>query len=201
MVLGGSQDRKHEIYQALRYTEGFKIIGEEKNKITIKYIYKEAQVSVQDLLKRCLNILNQMIDCLEKNDSKTFDYLEDSLDSLYFVARRILYNIFFDQEAMEKNKIKDIEDLSAYKIIFKKFEQIGDAIGRDKKASKTTISRIKAMIEEINNIFILGKKHTSESLENISAIKADNDSEKKIKNLSADILENKIAIDLNAEFF
>jgi phosphate uptake regulator len=197
-------EKKHELYSALRYTEGFKIISDEKDKIVIKYIYKQTQVSVEDLLKRCLNIINQMLDCLQNKDKKTFDYLEDSLDSLYFVARRMLYQVFFDQEAMEKNKIRDIEDLSAYKTIFKKFEQIGDAICRDKKINKPSIQKITLMIDELNKIFILGKKPTSNSLDsirNIMAIKTESESEEKIKNLSGDILENKIAIDLNAEYF
>ena len=200
-LIGPNSGKKHEIYQKLRYADGFKIITEDKNRILIKYIYDQAQVNINEILKRCLNIINQMIECLEKKDTKTLDYLEDSLDSLYYVSRRILYHTFFDSNAMEKNGVLDIEDISSYKNIFKKLEQIGDALCRSKGKKGEKLKNAAEIIDVLNNVFIIHKKPNEEDILKLKKIQTESDSEKRIKDLCYDIIENKITIDLNKKFF
>ena len=115
------------VLEILSHLEGFKVINDSDNNIIISESYEKANISIHDLAKRMVIILNNMIDCLLNNNNKTKKILENESDSIYHFSKRLLYS-FSHESNLGDNTINDLEEIFLWRLIFKKLENIGDIL-------------------------------------------------------------------------
>lgn len=195
-------EAKEELNNILSVLDGFKITDEDNKKIILNSIYEKYDIKISKLAKRMTSILNQMIDCILNNKVKTKLILENELDSLYHLSKRILYICSVDSDVRIKNDILDIEEIFLWRLIFKKIENVGDIIETFKiEKNKREISKLNSLITPLNDLFILNKKITNNQINFLSKQKFIEVELEKIKNLVIDILNNYLLIKLNFKYF
>jgi phosphate uptake regulator len=184
------------VLEILSHLEGFKIINDNNNNnILIRESYNQASISIQDLAKRSVIILNNMIDCILSNNNKTKQILENESDSLYHFSKRILYN-YVNFSSIQI----DIEEIFLWRLIFKKLENIGDILEKINKKHYTK-ENIQDIINNLNDYIILKKHLTISEIEKIKEKEFKNLNNNKIKDLVIDILNNLLLINLNKTYF
>lgn len=194
-------DSKTQINKILSYLDGFKITDEIENKIIISSLYNKSDIKLNKLAKRTTAILSQMVDCLVNNQIETKNILEKEMDSLYHLSKRTLYFCSIDTQTKEDNNVFDLEEIFLLRLIFKRLENIADIMERITKKDKTKLSELKIIIKYLENIFIFNKKITYEKIDELSNKQFRCDDSKKIQNLTLDILNNFLLIELNKQIF
>ncbi len=116
------------IKKTLRKFEGFEIIEEEEKKVTLEFLFGETQVKFQQIIRRMFFTLEMELQCLEKKNKKTLDELEDNIDKLYTLAKKILFLSSKNSIYRLKNEITSIEDILFLRIFISKIENISDII-------------------------------------------------------------------------
>jgi phosphate uptake regulator len=185
------------VLEILSHLEGFKVINDNNNNnnITISESYEKANISIHDLAKRMVIILNNMVDCILNNNSKTKKVLENESDSLYHFSKRTLYNYANDSILQI-----DIEEIFLWRLIFKKLENIGDILEKTTKESYIK-ENIQEVLNKLNDFIILQKKIRISEIQKIKEKEFKNLNNNKIKELVIDILNNLLLIDLNKAYF
>jgi phosphate uptake regulator len=185
------------VLEILSHLEGFKVINDNNNNnnITISESYEKANISIHDLSKRMVIILNNMVDCILNNNSKTKKVLENESDSLYHFSKRTLYNYANDSILQI-----DIEEIFLWRLIFKKLENIGDILEKTTKESYIK-ENIQEVLNKLNDFIILQKKIRISEIQKIKEKEFKNLNNNKIKELVIDILNNLLLIDLNKAYF
>lgn len=183
------------VLEILSHLEGFKIINDENNNILISESYSQEKISIQDLAKRMVIILNNMVECIINNNLKTKKILENESDGLYHFSKRVLYHISVDSSF----KI-DTEEIFLWRLIFKKLENIGDILEKTNKINYTK-ENIQEVLNNLNDYIILRKKSRISEIQKIKEKEFKNLNNNKIKELVVDILNNLLLIDLNKTYF
>jgi len=185
------------VLEILSHLEGFKVINDNNNNnnITISESYEKANISIHDLAKRMVIILNNMVDCILNNNSKTKKVLENESDSLYHFSKRTLYNYANDSILQI-----DIEEIFLWRLIFKKLENIGDILEKTTKESYIK-ENIQEVLNKLNDFIIIQKKIRISEIQKIKEKEFKNLNNNKIKELVIDILNNLLLIDLNKAYF
>lgn len=190
------------VLEILSHLEGFKVINDNtnnNNNITISESYEKVNISIHDLSKRMVIILNNMVDCILNNNNKTKKILENESDSLYHFSKRILYSLSHESILID-NTINDIEEIFLWRLIFKKLENIGDILEKTTKKSYIK-ENIQDVLNKLNDFIILQKKIRITEIQKIKEREFKNLNNNKIKELVIDILNNLLLIDLNKTYF
>jgi phosphate uptake regulator len=192
---------KKIINEILSHLEGFKINEESNKQVIINYYYNKYEINIFQLAKRKISIINQMYECIKIKDFQTKNILENEMDSLYHLSKRLLYLCSIDLEMRNNNKILDIEEIFLWRLIFKKIENLGDITVKLNTYKEEMQKEGKKLIEYINQIFIYQKKP---DILIINTIKNKQYKEKyleELKSLIIDILNNYLSIYINKEIF
>jgi phosphate uptake regulator len=192
---------KKIIWEILSHLEGFKIIEENPENIIIEYFYNKYEVNILKIAKRMVFIANQMIECIRLKDNQTKKILENEMDSLYHLSKRILYLASIDPQIKTKNNIQDIEEIFLWRLIFKKIENIGDLIDRLVFYKKKTYLDIETTLSSLNDLFIYSKLVDTAKIDMLKNRKFGNEYAEKMNNLVIDILNNYMLIELNRKIF
>ncbi|MFW6311355.1 MAG: hypothetical protein ACOC1K_03875 [Nanoarchaeota archaeon] len=192
---------KSEITKILSYLEGFKIIDEEENKITLNLIYNKSDLKISKLSKRMISIIHQMVDCIVTRQFETKLILEKELDSLYHLSKRILFICSKDNTARFENNIFDLEEIFLWRLIFKRIENIGDVIEKNVDDNDVQIDELKYILKYLENLFIFNKTLSFDNIEKLKNKKYDFLESEKIANLTVDIMNNYLLIILNKKIF
>lgn len=149
------------ILEILSHLEGFKIINDENNNILISESYSQTNISIHNLAKRMVIIINNMFKCILSNNIKTKKILEDESDNVYHFSKRVLYQIITDS-----NYKMDIEEIFLWRLIFKKLENICDILEKitNKYLQKENIQDV---LNKLNDFIILQKKIRISEIEKI----------------------------------
>lgn len=193
---------KPAIYEILKHLEGFKITDDSDNNITIKAFFgNRVEITINSIMRRMLSIINQMIFCIKNGEKTSMKYLEDEVDSLYHLSKRILYLCATDLEIRHNNNLNDVEEIFLWRLIFKKMETLGDIIEKIKFSNKN-IEAIESILKQLNEVIILNKpieKGKIESLDNIPSLK--NGQTLRIHELVMYILYTLLSLKLNHQYF
>jgi len=192
---------KKTIWEILSHLEGFKIIEENSERVIIEYFYNNYEINISKIAKRMVSIANQMIECIKLKDIQTKSILENEMDGLYHLSKRILYIASIDPNVKQTNNILDIEEIFLWRLIFKKIENLGDYIERLVFYKINTYTEIEKMLENINEVFISNKTIDITKIESFKNKKFHNEYMEKMKNLIIDILNNYMLIGLNKKIF
>lgn len=184
------------VLEILSHLEGFKIINDnDDNSILISESYSQEKISIQDLAKRMVIILNNMSECILNNNIKTKKILENESDNLYHFSKRVLYRCIVDS-----NFKIDTEEVFLWRLIFKKLENIGDILEKTNKTNYTK-EKIQEVLNILNDYIIFHKKLRISEIQKIKEKEFKNLNNNKIKELVIDILNNLLLIDLNKIYF
>jgi phosphate uptake regulator len=189
------------VLEILSHLEGFKIINDNNNNnnILISESYEKTNISINDLARRMVIILNNMVDCILANNIKTKKILENESDSLYHFSKRILY-FYSNKLNIGDNKNCDLEEIFLWRLIFKKLENIGDILENTNKEAYTK-EKIHEILNKLNDYIILQKKIKISAIQKLKDIEFKSLNNNKIKELVIDILNNLLLIDLNKTYF
>lgn len=187
------------VLEILSHLEGFKIINDNNNNILISESYEKTNISIHDLAKRMIILLNNMIDCILNNNIKTKKILENESDSIYHFSKRILY-IYNNELNIRNNDLNDIEEVFLWRLIFKKLENIGDILEKTTKESYTK-ENIHDIFNKLNEFIVLQKKIKISEIIKVKEKNFKNLNNNKLKELVIDILNNLLLIDLNKKYF
>lgn len=185
------------VLEILSHLEGFKIINDNSNNnnILINESYNQEKISILDLSKRMVIILNNMVECIISNNLKTKEILENESDSLYHFSKRVLYHY-----TVNSSLNVDTEEIFLWRLIFKKLENIGDIL--EKTTKKYYIKEnIQDVLDKLNDFIILEKKIKISEIKKIKEMEFKNLNNNKIKELVIDILNNLLLINLNKVYF
>ncbi|MEM4181730.1 MAG: AbrB/MazE/SpoVT family DNA-binding domain-containing protein [Candidatus Pacearchaeota archaeon] len=187
------------VLENLSFLEGYKILEEGNDSITIIDSYKETNILIRELAKRNCVLLNNMIESILLSKTKTKEILEAEIDRIYHLSKRILYLCSTDSSFMKKNQIKDIEEIFLWRLIFKKFENIADVLENINK--QTLEKEINDLLENLNEVFVLNKKSNLSKISLLKKRSYKNEKIDKIKELVIDVLNNYLLIELNKNLF
>ncbi len=197
-----------EIKKALKYLDGYEITNQDEKTIEISFIFKDINVNISKILIRMSYILCLMFESLKNKDFAMTENMENDIDNLYHLGKRILVKCLTDKEMTQTNNINNIEDTFFLNDIIKKLEQIADYlyIFCNKKLSTNDFNIIESILKIINSII----KRTStvfEKSEEFKKIEISNDTSgntyylHKIRSFANDIIENIFSIEYNKKFY
>jgi phosphate uptake regulator len=135
-----------QIRNIINLLEGYDIVHEELGKIEIAFLFKDVQITVQDIHRRMLYLINTMVQAVYARDYQNVAECESNIDRLYYLSKRIVASCIGDIELQEKNQSTQVEDLFFLKDISKKLENIGDALFEYSDAKFTLVQQEKIKI-------------------------------------------------------
>jgi len=155
-----------KIRSMITFLEGYDIVSEEPGKIEIAFLFKDVQITVQDIHRRMLYLINTMLEAVYAADYKSVLECETNIDRLYYLSKRIVTSCINDSELQQKNQSTQVEDLFFLKDISKKLENIGDALlefshtqftALQKEKIKCLLDAITQMISSKRNLHKIGE--------------------------------------------
>lgn len=192
-----------EINKILKYLEGYEITNETKGKIEITFLFEGLNVNIRKMIKRMIYLLQLMVDLIGDKDFFGLKKIEEKIDSLYFLSRRILFSCAKDPFLRNSEHITCLEDVFFYLDIVKKFEAFGDILFRNQKNhySKKDFKKLRKMLGDI--YAYLYKKENLKINEEL--FRTTNKEMKRVfhplRSLTKDIYRNISSINLNEKFF
>jgi len=200
-------NRIKKIREILNYLDGYEITNENENTIEISFLYTEVNITVKTIISRIVYLLKIMVESMENKDETILNQTELSIDRLYYLSTKILFDCLRSQNYRTINEIESQEDIFHYKDIIKRLENIGDIIYTFKNTefNKTEMTKIRQGVALCEQILI--KKGEQEEYNRIlEKIPEKNITETKyaiqrIYHLCRDIIENMSAIEYNKKYF
>ncbi len=202
-----SYDKIIEIKKTLMYLDGYQVISEDDKSVEIQFIYKEIELNIQKIILRMNFLINILFETVKKKDIIMIEEIENNIDKLYHLARRIVMMCINDIKICEQNKIYSKEDILFYSAISKKLEHIGDYIYaiRELELSETEDIILKKNLMILNEIIkkpslVFEKSKEFEKIElnleekNIYYIR-------RIRIFIKDIIENTLSLEFNKLYF
>ena len=103
--------------------------------------------------------LVMMLDSIKEKDFKSTEEIEQKVDSLYHLSRRILFKCSKNSILRMENNIKNEEDIFFYLTIFKRIEKIADNIFtmRNENFSDNDFRLLEELLSQID-LLLSGKK-------------------------------------------
>jgi phosphate uptake regulator len=194
-------ESKPIVLDILSHLDGFKVSEENGHNIVITSFYNKTDITILKISKRMVSIINQMIECIASNNKKTKIILENEMDCLYHLSKRILYICSMDYNTMLENNMTDMEDIFLWRLIFKKMENIADVIEKTSEIKQVNQKEVNILISNLNNLFIMEKKIDYNSISHLENMSITSKDLGKIKNLILDVLNNMLLLRLNHLYF
>ncbi len=144
-------DKVIKIRKIVTLLEGYDIVIEEPGKIEIAFLFKDVQITMQDIHRRMLYLLNTMLEAMCNADYATITDSEVNMDKLYYLSKRIVTSCINDSELQKKNQLTQLEDLFFLKDVSKKLENIGDIFVEfaHLKLTSTHQDKIKLLLDAV----------------------------------------------------
>jgi len=200
------EDRK-KLRKVIFHLEGYTILNETDKNIELYLSSISQDHNIMKIIKRMLYILEDSIDALIKKDLELAEQNENELDIFYHLAKKLLIQMNTDFTLREENEIIGFEDLFFLFAILKKVENFGDLLYglKFKKTKKEDLITVKKYVDYLVDVFIynkdvkefydfLSKNENKFEAQSFSCVS-------KIYNICFDILNNKVALDLNKKIF
>ncbi len=117
-----------EVKQAIKHIDGYGVTGESPTSMEISFLYHDIDVRVERIIRRMLYMLHVMMESLRVKDHETLDEIEDTVDGLYLLAKRVLLRCMNSSKVREDNQLHSNESVLFLWICFKKIENIADTL-------------------------------------------------------------------------
>ena len=117
-----------EVKQAIKHIDGYGVTGETPTSMEVSFLYHDIDVRVERIVRRILYMLHVMIESLRVKDYETLDEIEDTVDGLYLLAKRVLLRCLNSSKVREDNQLHSNESVLFLWICFKKMENIADTL-------------------------------------------------------------------------
>ncbi len=144
-----------EIKQAIKHIDGYGVTGETATSMEISFLYHDIDVRLERIIRRMLYMLTVMMESLRVKDYETLDEIEDTVDGLYLLAKRVLLRCMNSTKVREDNQLHSNESVLFLWICFKKMENIADTL-RDLRhvgITQTEDTFIQALIKLLEKAF------------------------------------------------
>ncbi len=199
-----------KLKKTLKYLDGYDITAEDENKIVVSFLFKDVSINLNNIRRRMLYLLSQMLESIGKDEEGIIEEIETNIDKLYHLSKRIIFSCIGNAKAKEENGVQSDEDLFFLTLIFKKIENVADTVfmlsRSDVKPSE--MKDIRNMIGVINGLFA-GKESTTavkallrEMLKKYSGGNENSGASiYEIADLCKDITENIISLRFDLEYF
>ncbi len=198
------------VKRILKYLDGYDVTSEDENKIVISFLFKDFTISLPSIRRRMMYLLTLLVDSVEKKDTEAMEELETNVDRLYHLSKRILFSSLGNTQMKEENSINSDEDMFPLQLIYKKIENIADAIFslRYREPTAEDLKCVKRMIEMMDGLF-QKKETTSDIKVEVRKIMEKYHAEEgglgaaiyKIADLCKDITENVISLRFDLSYF
>ena len=196
-------DTVSKIKETLEYLDGYEITREDHTHIEISFLFKDVDINIKKIILRITYLLILMIESLEKKDYKVLTQTELSIDKLYHLAKKILFDCLRNQNIRTQNEIEHFEDIFYMKDIIKRLENIGDLLYQFKNINKKNIEKLRRYTEFCDQM--LNKKENLEQcrtqLEKLKSEKQETYVIHRAYKLCKDIMENMASLEYNKKFF
>jgi phosphate uptake regulator len=200
-------EKSVKIRQIISFLEGYDIVSEDKNKIEIAFLFKDIQITVPDIHKRMLYMLNTMLEAIKNRDLETVELMEKNIDRMYHLSKRTIISCINDSKKQQENSVEGWEDLFFLKDISKKLEKIGDIMYsiRKEKLIGTREKNIRILLDAV--ALMLPQKKELETVEAmLDKISEFENIHKdiilhKIHERGRDIFENALSMEYNKKYF
>lgn len=196
-------DTVSKIKETLEYLDGYEITREDHTHIEISFLFKDVDINIKKIILRITYLLILMIESLEKKDYKVLTQTELSIDKLYHLAKKILFDCLRNQNIRTQNEIEHFEDIFYMKDIIKRLENIGDLLYQFKNINKKNIEKLRRYTEFCDQM--LNKKENLEQcrtqLEKLKSEKQETYVIHRAYQLCKDIMENMASLEYNKKFF
>ena len=159
-----------EIKKAIKRIEGYGVTGESPTSMEISFLYHDIDVRIERIVRRTLYMLNVMLESLRIKDYETLDEIEDTVDGLYLLAKRVLLRCLNSSKVREDNQLTSHESILFLWLCFKKMENIADTLHdlRDTTLSTAEDQFIQRLLKIMEKAFY----HPSSSSELLQEAKA-----------------------------
>ncbi|MFT4303039.1 MAG: hypothetical protein ACMXYG_00605 [Candidatus Woesearchaeota archaeon] len=197
-----------KLNHALRHLDGYEITSESESLIEISFLFNDINISLDRIMRRMIYLTKLLIDSLQKNDKNSINDVENTIDRLYHLAKRIIFKSQIDSNVRSQNGIINQKDLFFIWDSFKKIENIADTLVKlvDIGINQKDCNLLQSLLDFIEKAW-QNSKNSDALILKFSEIKILlKDSEKKdlldaIYDLSSDILENQSYINMNSLYF
>lgn len=196
-------EQAKDIKHVIEYLEGYDITSEDETHITISFLFKQVTIRIQDIERRMTYILGLMLEALHKKDSETLHSLEKEVDRLYHLSKRVIFGCTRNTKVREENGVQDVENLFFHNIIFKKIENIADAIiDLQEHAPSTKDEKILSQLIGLLRELFVKRQDPHSIMSEVERIPASSHERVvRITELVTDVLENSISLYYTAQHF
>jgi len=200
-----SFDQIKSVREILKNLDGYEITTENDKLIEISFLFQNIDINLDKIIFRIVYLLKLMTTSLENKDFSTLEETETSIDKLYHLGTKILFESLENQKIRLENRIMHQEDILHIKDIIKKLENIGDAIFmfKNHKFSSEDKKKIKEAVDYCDKLLI--KKHKDQTfidkIEEKQNVKEQNYLINRIQHLCKDITESVLSIEFNKKYF
>ena len=162
-----SEKETSKIKDILERFSGYYISNEDDKTLEISFIFKEVDISLEKIMKRAVYVINQMPEQLRKKDFRELGKLENSVDSLNNLSKKILFACMENKTYSIDNKVKDVYQMYTYLELVRQLERVADCIFSFMKTdySIKDLENLEEIISFLDNVIKIKKRDVKE-LEN-----------------------------------
>ena len=195
--------KRREIISIIKFLEGYEITNENEKEIEISFLFKNINIDINTIIKRMKSLLIMMLDSIKEKDFKSTEEIEQNIDSLYHLSRRILFKCSKNSILSMENNIKNGEDIFFYLTIFRRIEKIADHIFkiRNENFSENDFKLLDNFLSEIDLLLSGKRKNFQKEIVLKSKNKLIQKKLVKIENVLEDMVHDVNFIKLNKKFF
>ena len=124
-----TKEIKTRIRRALNHMTGVVVSHEDKQKMSIKILFDQSKVEINQLIFRIFLIIEISIkNILEQPDMEEIQMNEDEIDKLFHLMAKIVSLSLTNSNVLQSSKISNVSHIPSYFLIGKRLENIGDNI-------------------------------------------------------------------------
>lgn len=199
-----SYEVRKNVKEIIENLEGYKIIDETPTSIEISFLFKEVTITLPTIIRRIVYLLMLMREALSENDSDTVIRSEVSINRLYHLSTRIMFNCLQNMQIRKEHDIQNSEELFYFKDIVRRLDVIADRIRfiMDEKPQSKDLDYMEKLISMLESALIkkgdyFEIKKTLSSLSYRAKDRGVDIRLKRIHDLSIDIIDNVMDISFN----
>ncbi len=158
-----------KIRDILERFKGYNILNEDDNSVEISFLFKDVDINLEKIMKREIYLINLMLEQLKKRNFEELKKLENSVDSMNNLSKKILFMCMENKVYSEDNQIKDKYIMYTYLELIRRLEKIADCIFSlmNSQYSNEDLENLEKIISFLDNVTKI-KKEEPDELNNYS---------------------------------
>ncbi|VVB83875.1 Uncharacterised protein [uncultured archaeon] len=143
---------------------GYDISNEDAQSIEISFLFKDVDIDLEKIMRREIYLINLMLEQLKKKNFEELKKLENSVDSLNNLSKKILFMCLENKTLSKDNQIKDSYLIYTYLELIRRLERVADCIFSlmEEDYSHVDLKNLGGIISFLDNVVKIKKEESEE---------------------------------------